>query len=500
MDSRWSKTWRFGAALTAVVVICGASVKGMPLVRHWWESHHPHESQEYVVRERTGPRVALVPNHPDALRVPADVARSLEISTTVAQGAPARQPLNLDGSLYLDANRLVHVHSRFAGEVVELGRIPCGEGTSESPEPDHNLRTDRSRQVRYGDSVRKGQLLAVLWSKDLGEKKSELVEFLSRLRLDKEKLKRLEDLFSKGSVPEKSVRDAERDVEADLIAASRAERTLRSWKLSQTEIESIRGEADDIRHRDGRWSKEQADSWARVEVTAPMDGTIVEKNIAAGDFIGSDLDIFKIADLSKLDVLAHAYEEELPVLERLPRDKRTWTVTLKADPESHPLRGSFNRIGNIIDPTQHTALVMGWVDNASGLLRVGQFVTARIELPVAGNEVAVPSAALVDQEGQSYVFVQDATDASLFTRRRVHPVRRLDEIVCLGCESKAGVRTLCPLHPGERVVLKGGVELAAELEALKAAIPDQVSEAESKTTSVPAAELPTADLERRESP
>ena len=40
------------------------------------------------------------------------------------------------------------------------------------------------RPLRHGDKVTVKQLLAVIWSKDLGEKKSELVDALSQLRLD----------------------------------------------------------------------------------------------------------------------------------------------------------------------------------------------------------------------------------------------------------------------------------------------------------------------------
>ena len=46
-----------------------------------------------------------------------------------------------------------------------------------------------------------------------------------------------------GAVPERSVRDAEKTVEGDRISVSRAERTLRSWRLTDGEIQSVRDEA-----------------------------------------------------------------------------------------------------------------------------------------------------------------------------------------------------------------------------------------------------------------
>src|SRR5262249_5080331 len=143
-----------------------------------------------------------------------------------------------------------------------------------------------------------------------------------------------------------------------------------------------------------------------------------------GDNIGTDLDIFKIADLGRMDVTAHAYEEDLRALERMPPNERHWTIALKADPKAEHLAGRFDRIGSIVDPSQHTVPVMGWVDNSSGQLRIGQFVTARIELPTPPDEVAVPVGALVDLDGKSYVFTQSGPGE--FTRRHIHPVRRFE--------------------------------------------------------------------------
>ncbi|MFN0052836.1 MAG: efflux RND transporter periplasmic adaptor subunit [Planctomycetales bacterium] len=202
-----------------------------------------------------------------------------------------------------------------------------------------------------------------------------------------------------------------------------------------------------------------------------MTGTIVEKNVAVGDYINNELDIFKLADLRRLDVLVHAYEEDLPILEGLPMDRRSWSILLKADPFSQPLRGSFDRISKIIDPYQHTALVMGWVDNAQGQLRVGQFVTARVDLPIPAGEVAVPIQTLIDLDGHSYVFVRSASEQHKYTRRRVHPVRRFAEIAALRSDNppNSGADAWAPLLAGDWVVTTAGIQHTAELMARQAA-------------------------------
>ena len=337
------------------------------------------------------------------------------------------EPLKLDGQLYLLSNSMVHVHSRFSGDVVEIGEYDDpnlsrllaangkGLGNAAAPgapnaDPESPSRPrEYRRQLEFGDFVREGQLLAVVWSKELGEKKSELVEAVARLRIDEERLKALEEAEQKGAVPHDKVRQQQKLVEGDVVDVDKAERTLRSWRVSDEEIESVRTEAERIRHRNLAPTMRLQENWARVEVRAAVSGTIVEKNVAVGDFVANDLDLFKISDLSRMNVLAISFEEDLPLLEGIPPADRIWKVRLKADPGKE-LAGSFDRIGPIIDPTQHTALVMGWVVNPRERLRSGQFITAYIKLPVQPDEVSIPVSALVDQEGHTYVFAQSEKD------------------------------------------------------------------------------------------
>ena len=146
----------------------------------------------------------------------------------------------LAGSLALDPNRLAQVHPRFAGEVVEIATVPdeeeCGSNGGTATRP-----------LRFGDEVRKGQLLAVLWSTALGEKKSEYVDALSALRLEMGTLERQEALLKDKAIAVREVREARRNVEAAEIDVERVERTLRSWRLTDAEIAAIRAEADQIR-------------------------------------------------------------------------------------------------------------------------------------------------------------------------------------------------------------------------------------------------------------
>jgi len=310
---------------------------------------------------------------------------------------------------------------------------------------------------RVGDAIRKGDLLAVVLSKDLGEKKSELVDLLSKLRTDEAILLRLRDGQADGSIPARSVWDAERTVEADRVAVARAERTLRAWRLTDDEIAEVRKEASRIAMPDAKPDARRVDMnrWARVEIRAPANGVILEKNIAIGDIVDTSADLFKIGDLSRLVVWAHLYEEDLPLVQALPRPIR-WTITLPANP-GLALPGFLDQISPVIDPNQHTALVTGRVENPNGQLKVGQFVTAAIETTAPTGEVEVPIDAVVEDGSQSIVFIQ-ANSIDRYVRTQVQVTRRFRDTVC--------IRTSDRLKVGDRIIAKGALLLRDAADAL----------------------------------
>jgi cobalt-zinc-cadmium efflux system membrane fusion protein len=418
----------------------------------------------------------LAPGRPDTLVVPPDVIRSVGITTAVAHQATERQPLELRGSLDLDTNHLQRVHSRFPGEVEELGQVTEGSGPFATV----------PHTIRFGDRVKKGQLLCVVWSKELGEKKSELVDALSKLRVDKVALDRYEELYREGAIPEAQVRQARQVHESNLNAVARAERTLRVWRVPEKEIDAIKEEAERIRERSGKHDPEKERNWARVEVVAAFDGQVVEKNVTIGSIVDTTTDLFTIANLDVLTVWAHAYEEDLPALRALPKDQRRWLIRIVSDPTAPPIPGIIDDIGPVIDPNQHTAIVSGWLPNPNHRYRGGQFITATVELPPPAAVVAVPIGGLVENGEESIVFVQPDPTKGEFTMRRVLVVQRREHFAYIRWIKPEWVLlsswpvppplvnlaagTLCDLplaEPDVRVVTAGALEMKATLDDLQ---------------------------------
>lgn len=374
---------------------------------------------------------------------------------------PSRpRKLELRGVLNWDLDSLVHIHARFPGQIIELAQVP---------EPNAAVSTQAiktMRDISSMDHVTKGQELGVLWSKELGEKKSELVSALIRNRVDILNLKLVRRMQEEGAVPLRSLREAEQTVEQDKTAVQKARMTLLSWRLTPDEISEVEAEAERLHKEQGGRNVKMESDWARVAIVAPRDGTIVEKNVVEGAIVDNDADLFMIADLSRLVVVARVYEEDLRYLEQMPQPI-PWTITINSMPNREPLHGVVDRLGGVIDPYEHVALIFGKIENPKRELFVGQFIKATIDVPEQAGVVEIPTRALVEDGTESVVLVQVDSHEYRYAARRVSVVRRYHDFVRvrsqLSDEEKA--RGLEELHEGEHVVAVGALELKAALTA-----------------------------------
>ena len=307
----------------------------------------------------------------------------------------------------------------------------------------------------------------MLNSVDLGNKKNDLFDALSQLRLDTEVLKRAESF--KEAVPEIFRLNAQRNVQADLNAVNRAESTLKTWWIPEDEIQAVRDEVKNVTSEDGRRAKagERLKQWARVELRAQDDGVIIEQNVALHEtVVDNTTSLMQIAKVDPLIVLASVPEDDLPALQdlKLPtHNDIQWTVRTVG---SRPIIGFIDDIGYLIDPNQHTAVVRGHIPNTDGMLRAGQFVTATVDLLPPKGVVEVPIGALVEDGKDSIVFVQADPQEPVYTLRRVEVTNRFDAtayVRSVPSSNKDDERE--PLKPGERVATAGVLELKAALES-----------------------------------
>jgi cobalt-zinc-cadmium efflux system membrane fusion protein len=424
---------------------------------------------------------------PPTVRVPEDVRRSLGIrdhagnDRLVAAREPTEaRPLVLSGTTQLDPARLMRIKARFApAEVTEIGTLDDLSGGA----------TTR-RELRSGDTVRKGDLLGIFYSVDVGNKKNDLMDALLQLRLDQEILDASQAAYDKGAVPKIDLLAAKKAVEGDHNTIERSENTLRAWTVPEADIEAVRKEAEEINRRGGQRDrnpehlKEQLRRWARVELRAPDDGVIVECNVTQGEtVVDNTVNLFQIAKPERMLITANAPEDMLPALQDLLDTGRgRWVIhTAGAPPDG--IAGPIADISYVIDVNQHNAVVKGYIPSPSRLLRGGQFATATVQMPPPENVVEIPNDALADDGKQAVVFVQaDPNKPGVYTMRRVEIVQRMDrsalvrsrlfdaggrpvdELPPTPQEKEEGLLPRHVLRPSDRVITAGVLEIKKELE------------------------------------
>jgi cobalt-zinc-cadmium efflux system membrane fusion protein len=430
-----------------------------------------------------------VPGHAHMVAVDDAVAASLGIhkggrdSVAVAQRPTTMRPLELKGSTMIIPERIARIKPRFgAARVVEIHKVWERDPTS-------GLSTER--ELRAGDKVAKGDVLAVFYSVEVGNTKNDLLDALVQLELDQQILDRIEK--NRFAVPEVLFLTQLQQVQHDRNTITRAIKQLKTWDIPQADIDAIQEDAKKIhankdewaRTAEGRWvrnekqakggkidpHKEAESDWGRVTLRAPFDGVILEENVALDEMVTDPtINLFQIADVSRLLVAVHCPEDDLPTLEALRGVEKRWTVrTAFAPPEGLP--GSLGDISYLIDPNQHTAIVKGYIVNPGQKIRGTQFATATVHIPPPRDVVEVPEDAVYEDGKQSVVFVQPDAAKREYTMRRVEVTNRFDSTMFVRAtpipkdqqltarEADEGLMPREPLRPGERVLLAGTMEL-----------------------------------------
>ncbi len=456
---------RFLLILICVGVIAGGTILGI------FAGQHPSKDKPNNSSQPLGNVLEYRPENPPIMIIPASLFEEKRFEWSEAKGNPVPEPLHLSGSLMANPNGLTRVRSLFNGNVVKIATL--------GQPGENNLATSiPNRSVRPGDLVAKGQVLAVIWSKDVGNMKTKVIDARSQLLLDQMILERYLNV-EKGTLPENTIETAKRAVSQDDIALKDAKRGLRSYQFSESDIEFLEKQADalaKIKLENGKLVLDKSNHdveidrhWADYEIRAPESGVLIEKNINIGDAIDPSMVLFQIADLTEMQVQVNAQEEDITKLQKLPTYLRRWQVSIDADAEQEPISGTFEKFGSIIDPMQHTGSIFGMIPNPNRSLIIGQFVRVDIPLPPESNWVSIPTSAVVEEEDGTIVYVQKANQPGAFTRRKISIAVRGRRLMYVLMNPNASMRQIGieGLSPGEKVLSKGAIQLAAEWKDLQ---------------------------------
>ncbi len=324
-----------------------------------------------------------------------------------------------EGKIAVDEDRSTPIFSPYAGRVLKLF-------------------------VKPGDTVTVGQPLFTVQAADMVQAQNDFISAATALNKARsaqnlaeiiDKRQRL--LYEGKAVPLKEVQNAraaldaaENDVRSAEVALEAARNRLRIFGKTDQEITDF---------------QEKGTIDPATLITAPIGGTIVQRKVGPGQYVGSGSTdpVFIIGDLSTVWVVAFIRETEAPLVHV---GQAIYFTVLAYPDRSFPANISY--VAAALDPTTRRLLVRATVNNSAGLLKPEMFASVKILTGEGDKAVAVPRDAIIYEGEAARVWVvRDKDNEKAIELRRIK----------VGLTNGNMVEVLKGLAPGDRVVTKGSL-------------------------------------------
>ncbi len=262
----------------------------------------------------------------------------------------------------------------------------------------------------------------------------------TRLAQAQRELRRSENLVEVGAVPKRRVEEALTAVkvaEQEVTAADRQVALLDN-QIKQANAGQKIFNAPTVRQ-----------PTRSFPLTSPIAGVINEIKATSGQQVETGTEILSIANLSTVLLEAQVFERDLPLVRESTRASFTAAalggeVYTIGTPDGD---GRLLSVGQMVNEQTRTVPVIYEVINPLQRLRDGMFVEMTIDTSGDRQVLAVPKTAVVNEQGQTFVFVFDGGET--FEKRPV----------ALGAEGADYFEVASGLKEGERVVTEGIYQL-----------------------------------------
>jgi len=294
------------------------------------------------------------------LTLPADLSKQMGIETTAAGPGTIESAVQLPGEIAFNSDRVSHVVPRVAGVVLDCRRS-------------------------LGDSVKSGEILAIIDSRELGEARSRYLVAAERARLANYNFERALNLLEKQTIPEKEFLTTQKAHVEEKIELTSAARKLVTLGLAEADIEAL---------RNGTF-----ENLTSFPIRAAFDGTVVKKHISPGEWVKEDSEIFIIADLSTVWVEIIVYANDLNAVHLGRR------AVVQMDSSGMRAEGTVSYVGPLVGEESRTARARVVIPNLDGRWRPGQFVRVSLIQEAVRVPVTVRNQAIQTHKDRSVVFV-----------------------------------------------------------------------------------------------
>lgn len=265
---------------------------------------------------------------------------------------------------------------------------------------------------------------------------------VARVAAARAALEREKTIASRGLLNAKEIQTAEAEVKASQLEADRARIRVTSAEASLANAHRAVANARSVYRSASEGSRA---SVGRMDLTAPISGTVTHVDVTKGQAVDRTQVLMEIENLSSVWVTANVPERDAAKV----RKGASVRVTASAI-QGQAFTGVVQTVGERVDPKTRTVPVQCLVTGVSGVLKPEMFTTVHLEYGQGETALAIPKSAILSDRENTYVFVKDD-----------HGYRKA--VVQLGSRSGAYIGIKSGLEVGDLVVVKGGFVLDSEL-------------------------------------
>ncbi|HVT83802.1 MAG TPA: efflux RND transporter periplasmic adaptor subunit [Chitinophagaceae bacterium] len=260
--------------------------------------------------------------------------------------------------------------------------------------------------VELGDHVSKGQVLAVIRSGEAADYEKQKADAMNDVTVAEKNLQVAKELAQSKLNTQQDVLAAQAELDKAQSALQRIEQLYAIYDLKQG---------------------------ALYNVTAPISGFIVEKNINPDVVLSSSNlnNLFSIAEINEVWVIANVNESDIRLItEGMPASIKTI---------SYPERifnGKVDRIFNILDPDTKAMKVRIRIPNSDLSLKPGMSATVAVEYNENRKLIAIPSAAVIFDKSKNWVMI--FKDRNHIETRQVDVYRQVGDLTYISSGLQEG--------------------------------------------------------------
>ncbi len=249
----------------------------------------------------------------------------------------------------------------------------------------------QSVNVKLGDPVRRGQLIAKIEDREIQEqvRQAEASHDVARatirqrdadLTLARTNLERNKNLLDRQLLPQQTYDDTE----------ARHQAALAQLDLAKAQFEQAKARLEELRI-----------NLANTNILSPVDGFVGKRFLDPGASVGPNAPVASVVDIRSVRLVANLVEKDTKrVVVGTPAE-----VGVDAFP-GETFSGKVSRVAPVFDPATRTAEMEIEVANPGFRLKPGMYARVQLTVGTKADALTVPrNAVVVDGEGKQGVFV-----------------------------------------------------------------------------------------------